>query len=138
MHQIEIKYKGNLRTHAVHLQSGKSIVTDAPTDNKGRGEAFSPTDIVASALGSCILTIIGIVAERHGLNVEGMRCEVSKIMSENPRKISNIIIHIFFPITLSSKNQKTLEKTAYSCPVHQSLHVDIEIEIVFHYPIYNV
>ena len=134
MHQIEIEYEGKLRTRAVHLQSGESILTDAPTDNKGRGEAFSPTDLAASALGSCILTIMGIAAESRGINIKGTRAEVTKVMRENTRKISKIIVHIFFPLYMSKKNQTILEKSAFSCPVHHSLHQDIVKDIYFHYP----
>ena len=134
MHQIEIEYEGELRTRAVHLQSGQSIITDAPTDNQGKGEAFSPTDLTASALGSCILTIMGIAAAQRGINIRGTRSEVTKIMGQNPRKISKIIIHIYIPITLSEKNMVILEKSAHSCPVHRSLHIDTKKVIIFHYP----
>ena len=134
MHQIEIKYEGELRTRSIHLYSGDSIITDAPTDNQGKGEAFSPTDLVANALGSCILTIMGIAAKTRRINMQGTRCEVTKIMSDNPRKISKLMIHIFFPSVLNQKCQMILEKSAHSCPVHQSLHADIEKNIIFHYP----
>ena len=134
MYQIKIEYQGELRTHAVHLQSGQSIITDAPTDNKGKGKAFSPTDLAVSALGSCILTIMGIAADQLGLNIRGTRTEITKIMSEKPRKITKIIMHIYFPSTFSSKHQAILEKSAYSCPVCQSFHPDVEKEIIFHYP----
>ena len=134
MHQIEIKYVGELRTEAIHLQSGERIINDAPTDNKGKGEAFSPTDLLANALGSCILTIMGIAAKTRRINIQGTRIEVTKIMSDNPRKISKILIHIFMPSVLNQKCQVILEKSAHSCPVHHSLHTDIEKDIIFHYP----
>ena len=133
MHQIEIEYEGELRTRAVHLQSGQSIITDAPADNQGKGEAFSPTDLTASSLGSCILTIMGIAASQRGINIRGTRSKITKIMGKNPRKISEIIIHIYFPITLSDKNMLILEKSAHSCPVHHSLHIDTKKVIIFHY-----
>ena len=133
MHQIEIKYEGELRTRSVHLQSGETIITDAPIDNEGKGEAFSPTDLIGSALGSCILTIMGIAAKKREINIRGTRCEVTKIMGANPRKIAKIIIHIFFPISFIQKHQDILEKSAHSCPVHQSLHADIEKDLIFHY-----
>ena len=134
MHQIEIKYVGELRTEAIHLQSGERIINDAPTDNKGKGEAFSPTDLVATALGTCILTIMGIAAEQRGINIRGTRSEVAKIMCENPRRISKIIIHIYFSINLSKQHKTILEKSALLCPVHNSLHAEIEKKIIFHHP----
>lgn len=98
MHQIEIKYAGKLRTLAMHLQSSQSIVTDAPIDNEWKGEYFSPTDLVATALGSCILTIMGIAVTQRGINIRDTRTEITKIISENPRKISQIIIHIYISL----------------------------------------
>ena len=134
MHQIEIEYKGELRTCAVHLQSGESIITDAPTDNEGKGEAFSPTDLVATSLGSCMLTIMGIVAKQMEINIRGTRSKVTKIMGDKPRKITKIIIHIYFPFNLCKEHQAILKKSALSCPVHQSLHADVEKDIIFHNP----
>ena len=134
MHQIVVKYEGDLRTRARHLQSGNEIVTDAPIDNHGKGEAFSPTDLASAALASCILTIMGIVGERGGMELKGTRAEVTKDMSQNPRRISSIHVKIYFKINFSDKQKKILEKAANSCPVHQSLHTDMQKEIIFNYP----
>ena len=134
MHQIEIEYEGNLRTSAIHLQSGNRIITDAPSDNEGRGEAFSPTDLVASALGSCILTILGILSERNRINIKGARCKITKVMDKSPRKISKIVVDIIFPEKLSPKNQKLMQQAVMSCPVHRSLNSDMLKDIIFHYP----
>ena len=106
MHHIEIEYEGKLRTRAVHLKSGQSIATDAPIDNKGKGENFSPTDLAVTALGSCILTIMGIAADQRGINIRSTRTEITKIMSNNPRKISKIIIKRRSQTLKSSKNIK--------------------------------
>ena len=133
MHQIEIEYKGNLRTESVHLKSGQKLITDAPVDNKGKGEAFSPTDLTASALGSCMLTIIGIAAKRRDIDISGVRAEIEKVMGTNPRRITQIIINIYFQITLTKKEKQLFEKSALSCPVHRSLHPDTEILTQFHY-----
>ncbi len=124
MHQIEIEYKGKLRTESVHLKSGQKLITDAPVDNKGKGEAFSPTDLTASALGSCMLTIMGIVAERRDIDISGVRAEIEKVMGANPRRIVQIIINIYFQIKLAKHEKKIFEKSALSCPVHRSLHPD--------------
>ena len=134
MHQIIIEYEGALRTRAMHLQSGNEIITDAPVDNHGKGEAFSPTDLVVAALGSCILTIMGIAGERRGLDLNGTRTEAEKIMGINPRRISEIHFNIYFKTNFSDTEKKILEKAAHSCPVHQSLHPDMNKIITFHYP----
>ena len=119
MHQIEIEYKGNLRTESVHLKSGQKLITDAPVDNKGKGEAFSPTDLTASALGSCMLTIIGITAERRDIDISGVRAEIEKVMGTNPRRITRIIINIYFQIKPTKYEQQLFKKSALSCPVHR-------------------
>ncbi len=134
MPTIETIYLGQLRTQARHLQSNKIIITDAPTDNQGKGEAFSPTDLLATALGSCMLTIMGIAARAHGFNIEGTRAEITKIMASHPRRVSEIIIHIFFPPhKFSSKEKKLIENAAYNCPVYLSLHQDLKKNIHFHF-----
>lgn len=126
-------YNGNLRTEAEHLKSGAKIITDAPTDNHGKGEAFSPTDSVATGLASCMLTVMGIKAEGLQVNLNGTTAEVTKTMAANPRRISKIEITINFPEAYSEKNQKILENTAKTCPVMQSLHPDMEKLIHFTY-----
>ena len=129
-----VEYLGDLRTKAVHLESGSEIFTDAPKDNKGKGELFAPTDLVATALASCMITIMGIMARRHGFDIDNTKAEIEKEMDNNPRRISAIRIHIHFPNNYSDKEKKLLEKTAYTCPVGKSLSDQLEEEISFHYP----
>jgi len=127
----KIVYQNGLRTIATHIQSGTSILTDAPTDNKGKGEAFSPTDLVATALASCMLTIMGIKADEMNISIEGATAETEKIMGSMPRRISQINIRIHTPITTDDKTKKILEKSALTCPVARSLSADLVSEIQF-------
>ena len=129
----QIIYKGDLRTTATHLQSGTVIETDAPTDNQGKGERFSPTDLVAVALGTCMVTTMAIKARTMDIKLDGTSADVTKIMASNPRRISGIIVHIVFPIglILDEKQREILENTARTCPVERSLHPDIELDIRF-------
>ena len=129
----QVKYKGQLRTEAKHLRSGSVIVTDAPIDNQGKGEAFSPTDLVATALASCMITIMGIVAERDGIDIEGVTADVDKIMSKEPRRIGEIKIIITFKSILTTDQRGKLERAAKTCPVSGSLHEDIKETIEFSY-----
>lgn len=129
----KVVYLGELRTECEHLQSGTKIITDAPLDNQGKGQAFSPTDTVATALASCMFTIIGIKARDHGLEVEGATAEVTKTMAADPRRISAIKVVIDFPRTYDDKNRKILERAAKTCPVLYSLHPDIELDVQFNY-----
>ena len=117
----KVIYKGSLRTEATHLRSGNTIITDAPTDNKGKGEAFSPTDLVATALASCMLTIMGIKADEMNINIEGTTAQVKKIMGSGPRRIAQLIIVINIPISTDEKTKYILEKAALACPVDKSL-----------------
>ena len=133
MSQSSIVYKNNLRTEAVHLSSGETIITDAPVDNNGKGEAFSPTDLVAAALGSCMITIMGIVAQKHNIDISGTNASVKKEMSSYPRRISEIIVDINMGKNIDKKDRKRLEKAALACPVHKSLHPDMAKKIQFHY-----
>lgn len=127
-----IIYLGDLRTEATHLQSGNVILTDAPTDNQGKGEAFSPTDLVATALASCMLTIMGIVAKRHNLEIEGAFINTKKIMADNPRRIGAIKMVVEMPENnFTDKDRQLLENAAHTCPVSKSLHPDIQQEIEF-------
>ena len=130
----KVKYKGELRTEAEHLRSGKTIITDAPIDNQGKGEAFSPTDLVATALASCMLTIMGIVAERDGIKLEGTIAEVEKIMAENPRRIGEIKIKIKFSQKLNPDEREKLERAAKTCPVSGSLNENLKETFEFIYP----
>jgi len=123
----KVTYSGNLRTQAEHLRSGNKIITDAPVDNRGKGEAFSPTDLMATALGSCILTIMGIKATDKGIDMKGATCEVIKTMASNPRRIAKIEVNIQMPDkSYTSKEKKLLEAAAHHCPVGNSLHPDLE------------
>lgn len=129
----KVTYLGNLRTKCEHLQSGATMITDAPVDNQGKGEAFSPTDTVATALASCMMTIIGIKAQDHKLKVEGAYAKVTKTMAADPRRISKIKLVLCFPSTYEEKYQKILERAAQTCPVLYSLHPDIQLDISFKY-----
>ena len=129
-----VEYKGELRTEAVHLKSGKTIITDAPIDNQGKGEAFSPTDLVATALGSCMITIMGIVAEREGIILNGTTAEVEKIMATSPRRIGEVKIKIKFIQKLNRDHRDKLERAAKSCPVSGSLSENLKETVEFIYP----
>ena len=129
----KIKYLGNLRTEATHLKSGISMITDAPVDNNGKGEAFSPTDLVATALGSCMLTIMGIVAKKDNINIEDTTVEVRKMMSETPRRIDEIRVSFVFRNILDEEQRIKLERAARICPVSASLHNDVKETIEFNY-----
>lgn len=128
MVEIKLIYEGDLHCSATHTPSGNSLVTDAPLDNNGRGQAFSPTDLVATALGSCMATVIGIVARRKELPVEGMAVTVRKFMSlDLPRRISRLELDLAIPLSASHPDRKLLESAANGCPVHHSIHPDIEV-----------
>jgi len=131
---VKTIYEQNLRTNAKHLRSAKEIITDAPVDNKGKGEAFSPTDLLATSLGSCMLTIMGIASNTHGFNIDGTKADITKIMASDPRRVSEVIIELFFPpITYSIKERKIIENAAFTCPVSRSLHPDLKQTIIFHF-----
>lgn len=130
---IKTVYLGGLRTEAKHLQSGASIHTDAPLDNHGKGENFSPTDLVAAALGSCMLTIIGIAAQTHGFNIDGTQVEITKVMGTAPRRIAEIILKFNFPGNYTDKEKKIIEAAARECPVAKSLHTETKQTITFNY-----
>lgn len=121
MNSFEIKYNGDLRTSAKHLDSGTIINTDAPKDNHGLGESFSPTDLVCASLGSCMLTIMAIAMKKHEIDIKGTTTNIQKIMSEKPRMISKIDIDIRFPKNYPDKIKRILERAALNCPVHKSL-----------------
>tara|TARA_Y100000741_G_scaffold72190_1_gene52582 strand:- start:204 stop:614 length:411 start_codon:yes stop_codon:yes gene_type:complete len=133
MNTFEIKYKGNLRTTAIHLDSGSEISTDAPKDNHGLGETFSPTDMVCTALASCILTIMAIAVERDDIDIKGTTAVVKKTMGKNPRRISKIDIDLTFPREYDQKTKTILERAAYNCPVHHTLSETVEKNISFNY-----
>ena len=134
MATAKVHYQGNLRTQATHIKSDTQLITDAPTDNNGKGEAFSPTDLIATALASCMITIMGIKARNKGINIDGIDSEITKVMSSNPRRISEIIISLKMPKSdISSEDQKLLEKVALTCPVALSLHPDVKQTITFNW-----
>ncbi|HSP39954.1 MAG TPA: OsmC family protein [Gillisia sp.] len=129
----KVIYLGELRTECEHLQSGNKIITDAPLDNQGKAEAFSPTDTVATALASCMFTIMGIKARDMSLDLQNSYAEVTKTMASNPRRISKIGIDFYLPSNLGEKEKLILENAGKTCPVIYSLHADIEKEIKFYY-----
>ena len=132
MVEISIKYMGDLRCEATHGPSGTVLVTDAPVDNEGRGESFSPTDLAATSLGSCMLTIMGIVARRHEIDLGVTTVKVGKIMSaQPPRRIAKLEVVFTIPLPADHPQRKLLENAASSCPVHLSLHPDVVQEVRF-------
>ena len=131
----KVVYLGHLRTEATHLESGNVIITDAPVDNHGNGEAFSPTDLVATALASCMITIMGIVGERYGIDLVGVTAGVEKIMITDPRRIGEVRIKINFPNPIKEKDQIKLERAARTCPVSGSMSENLNKVIEFIYPI---
>ena len=130
---ITAKYEGDLCCTAVHGPSSAKLQTDAPKDNEGLGRFFSPTDLVATALGTCILTTMGIVARRHGITLQGATVKVEKHMQNNPRRIARLPVELRVPGTFTAEQKKLLETTAHSCPVHKSLHADIDAPITIHW-----
>lgn len=132
MVSIKSTYLGELRTEDIHIKSGKKIITDAPTDNNGKGEAFSPTDLVCASLCSCMMTIMGIKAQKHDIHLQGLEAEITKVMSANPRKISKIKIAFRLEETNASNEQLAmLKEAALTCPVALSLNPDIEQDVSF-------
>ncbi len=126
-------YKGELRTQLKHERSGDVVVTDAPVDNNGKGEAFSPTDLMAASLGSCILTVMGIKCRNMEYNMLGDKCDIVKVMASDPRRVSEIHVHIEMPAGSSKKDRMILEHTALTCPVAQSIHPDIRVNLQFNW-----
>ncbi|MGA2249426.1 OsmC family protein [Terracidiphilus sp.] len=132
MVSIEMKYEGDLHCSAVHGPSGTVLSTDAPKDNQGRGESFSPTDLVGTALGTCILTTMGLLARTLGIDMSGATATVDKEMtSAPPRRIERLTVKIQMPAGISEENRVKLERAAHACPVHKSLHPDVELPISF-------
>jgi len=128
-----VTYTGGLRTHCKHIRSGNTFMTDAPLDNNGRGEAFSPTDTVATALASCMLTVMGIKANALEVELSGATAEVTKHMTADPRRISRIEVKLELPSNIGDEDRKVLEHKARTCPVLYSLHEEIQKEIHFHW-----
>jgi len=131
-----VEYKGELRTVAIHERSGSQIETDAPADNHGKGERFSPTDLIATALASCILTTIGILGKPQNIDIDGVTCQVEKIMVPNPRRIGEIKIVMNFPAgkSYSESQMAAIEHIALTCPVIESLHPNCKKTLIFNWP----
>jgi len=135
MVEMKAVYEGDLHCSVKHGPSGTTITTDAPVDNEGKGESFSPTDLVGAAVGSCMMTIMGIVAKRRNLDLKGTTAHVTKEMAEDPiRHIKKLAITITFPQRFSQTDCKILEQAALTCPVHKSLHPDVDAPVHFVYP----
>ncbi len=135
MTKIKTVYTGSLRTEAEHIQSGNKLITDAPLDNNGKGEYFSPTDLLATSLGSCMLTIMGMSAANHGFNIDGTTIETEKIMGTDPRRVVELVVDFNFPAgsNFTDKEKRLIESSAKTCPVANSLHPDIKKTINFNY-----
>jgi len=134
METIRTVYHGELRTEALHVKSGQKIITDAPPDNQGKGEAFSPTDLLCASLGSCMATVMGIAGRTHQINIDGASMRITKIMASNPRRVSEIILEISLPgQDFTEKEKSILEKAALTCPVALSIHPDIKQTVNFIY-----
>lgn len=134
MATIETIYLGELRTEATHVFSGNKTITDAPLDNKGKAESFSPTDLLSASLGSCMITIMGITAREHGIDIDGTTCSITKIMATEPRRVSEIQVILNFPAADYTEKEKTiLERAALTCPVAKSLHPDLIQNVTFNF-----
>lgn len=133
MVKVTAKYEGDKHCEIEHGPSQSTIATDAPKDNNGRGELFSPTDLVAAATGSCILTVMAIMAEKDGVNLKGAYTTVEKEMVLNPRRIGKLTINVFMPKEIDDSYRQKLENTAHTCPVKKSLHPDMQLPMQFHY-----
>lgn len=132
MTTVKAKYLGDLRIECVHLQSGTKIVTDAPTDNHGKGESFSPTDLCASSLAACMMTIMGLYAQNAGIDVTGTEIEISKVMAADPRRIGEVVVTFHMPDrAYTEKDKKALERAAHTCPVHYSLGGHVKQTVTF-------
>ena len=131
---VQTVYEGNLRTNSIHTKSGNNLLTDAPVDNEGKGETFSPTDLLCSSLSSCMLTIMGIASNKHRIDFKDVKIEVTKFMASNPRRVSKIDLNFLFEGDhYSNKEKKILEQAALNCPVAKSIHPDIELVVKFNW-----
>jgi len=136
MVRIDVEYLGGLRCRSIHGPSGNELLTDAPVDNQGQGESFSPTDLVATALATCVLTTMGIVAQRHGWDLSGAHATVEKVMVSNPyRRIGRLELVVHMPSGLDQRARTTLENTAHTCPVHRSLDSGVELPMRFEWTV---
>ncbi|MDO9256470.1 MAG: OsmC family protein [Bacteroidales bacterium] len=127
METSRVVYTGELRTEATHVKSGQTFITDAPVDNQGKGEAFSPTDLLATSLGACAITVVGIAARTHGFNVDGTEIKITKIMESDPRRVGEVIVEFNFPpVKYSEKEKAIINHTINTCPVSQSLNASLK------------
>jgi putative redox protein len=134
METSRVIYTGDLRTEATHVKSGQSIITDAPIDNQGKGDAFSPTDLLATSLGVCAITVVGIAARTHGFNVDGTAIKITKIMASEPRRVGEVIVEFDFPAVKYSEKEKTIIRhTINSCPVSQSLNSSLKQTFIINF-----
>lgn len=134
METSRVTYTGDLRTEALHVKSGQVFITDAPTDNQGRGEAFSPTDLLATSLGACAITVVGIASRTHGFNVDGTAVKITKIMASDPRRVSEVVVEMDFPpVNYSEKEKQIIRHTINTCPVGQSLHPDLKQTFILNF-----
>ena len=134
METSRIIYTGDLRTEATHVKSGQTFITDAPVDNQGRGEAFSPTDLLATSLGVCAITVVGIAARTHGFNVDGTSMKITKIMASEPRRVGEVIVEMDFPSQKYSEKQKAIIRhTVDTCPVSQSLNISLKQTFILNF-----
>ena len=134
MTKMRTIYIGELKTEAEHLKSGSKIMTEAPEDNNGKGMMFSPTDLFATSLGACMLTIMGISAQAHGFDIDGTRIETEKVMASNPRRVAELILDIYLPRRYSDREMRFIESSVKTCPVANSIHPDIVKNIRYHIP----
>ena len=134
METSRVTYTSDLRTEALHVKSGQIFITDAPTDNQGKGEAFSPTDLLATSLGACAITVVGIAARTHGFDVDGAILKITKIMASDPRRVSEVIVEMDFPnVKYSDKEKSIIRHTINTCPVGQSLHPDLKQTFILNF-----
>ncbi|QSE97890.1 OsmC family protein [Fulvivirga lutea] len=134
MAQMKVSYLGSLRTEGTHIKSGNKIITDAPTDNNGKGEAYSPTDLLCSSLCSCMMTLMGIYANKESVSLEGLSADITKVMAANPRKVKEVIINFTIPELKASKEQiEGLKHAALTCPVSLSLSEELKQTISFNF-----
>jgi uncharacterized OsmC-like protein len=134
METSRVTYTSGLRTEALHVKSGQVFITDAPTDNQGKGEAFSPTDLLATSLGACAITVVGIAAQTHGFDVDGTVLKITKIMASDPRRVSEVVVEMDFPtVKYSDKEKSIIRHTINTCPVGQSLHPDLKQTFILNF-----
>jgi uncharacterized OsmC-like protein len=134
METSRVLYTGDLRTEATHVKSGQSFITDAPLDNQGRGEAFSPTDLLATSLGACAITVVGIAARTHGFNVDGTSIKITKIMASDPRRVGEVIVEMDFPaVKYTEKEKSIIRHTINTCPVGQSLNPELKQTFILNF-----